>query len=220
MGGWLGLCGLAAAAAMAVPGRYPRFDGGELLTWIYPASTGVWAAGLLVAAVLLMARPPWASTRAVAAVAVLLSAQLAGISFVAVRDWFNAAGAGGIRLSSLADVVTIAAGLCVVTAIATYAGAALLWRERVIRTPRWRPTRPRLAATGIAVAVLLPAITGAISGSMTITSLGVYALTWSLPWGGALLAAAYLDRQTASTLSIAAVTCGMCAAGFAVIQAL
>jgi hypothetical protein len=73
------------------------------------------------------------------------------------------------------------------------------------------------------VAVGLPFALGAAFRDADITSLGQYALTYSLPWGAALAAAGWLDRRDALTARatvagsavLAAVTVGAAVASYA-----
>jgi hypothetical protein len=62
-----------------------------------------------------------------------------------------------------------------------------------------RPPRVWPVLVGGVVAVGLPVALGAVFRDSDITSLGQYALTYSLPWGMALAAASWLDRREAVT---------------------
>ncbi|MDG4825650.1 hypothetical protein O7635_27710 [Asanoa sp. WMMD1127] len=192
-GGLVLVCALAASAAAAVPGRNERANGlGTEYGWNYPFT--VWpmlaclaAAGLVIA----WRRPGWA--RPAAVVAAIVGAQVAGFGVVAVRDWFNVNGAWSMGQHNLATVVTFAAGVAVCGAVATCVAVGVVWRE----PDDWRPGRPAQVGLGAVVAVGLPLELGLAFGDPDITSLGQYALTYSLPWGVALAATGWLDRTAA-----------------------
>lgn len=193
-GGVLLLCGLIGLAAATVPGRVSSYAG-ELQRWRFPATVPMWAIALLflgVAMTVVPRRVPLAAT----AVGGLLAALVAGESFVGVRDWFNVAGSVGINLSSLADVVTLAAGASVAGVAATAASAAAVWPDA------WRGRGDRyllVAAAGVAAGVPLVLIaTGA--GPFTTTALGAAFLSQGLPCAAGLAVAAFCRRDVRAAL--------------------
>jgi hypothetical protein len=235
-------CALVAAAGAAVPGRRleifrtGRRAGQAMLshpTWYWPGWFWVITAGLAVAGLVVAARPAArpAARRRAAAVAAVLAAQIAGRAIVGVRDWFNANGAGQFTLAphQLATMVTIAAAIAMAGTAAACVAVALLWREPVRGWAAWRPRTPALVVGGAAVALLLPLPIAAISGAAAVTQAGSVALSASLPWGGALAAAAWLGprarRCTVRTVIACAVvtalslgvTVAMAAAGLRVV---
>jgi hypothetical protein len=194
---------VAAGVAAAVPGKVETPDGAVRFGWNVLPTIWPLVAALAVAGVVL-ARG--AAQRPAAAVAAVLGAQVAGIGVVAVRDWFDADGASGIAQRDLATVVTFAAAVAVAGTAATCVAAALLWREPARGWAAWRPRRPALLAAGAVVVVLLPPAVGYAAHDADLTSLGQYALIWSLPWGGGLAAAAWLGPRAsrAATRAVAA----------------
>jgi hypothetical protein len=215
-GGLVVVCATGAALSAAVPGRgtYGAFSE---VGWNYPAAVWPLLAGLAVAGVLIVIRPEW--VRPAAVVAAVVGAQVAGYGVVAVRDWFNANGASGMAQHNLATVVTFAAAVALWATVATCVAVGLLWREPTgLGLPGFRS----LLVGGI-VAVGLPFALGAAFRDVDITSLGQYALTYSLPWGAALAAAGWLDDREAVTARatvagsavLAAVTVGAALASYA-----
>ncbi|GIF75898.1 hypothetical protein [Asanoa siamensis] len=194
------LCAVGAAGAAAVPGRNDRPDMSIVrFDWLYPSAFWPLALSLAAAGVWTIVRPSHARRAGVAAA--ILAAQLAGYGLVAVRDWFNAWGAGGMATHNLATVVTVAAGLAVLATVAACVGVGIAWRE----PERWRPARPRLVLAAAAIAGALPPIIAAAQHDLDITSLGQYALTYSIPWGAGLASAGWLDRplSTVATGTVA-----------------
>lgn len=198
------LAAFTAGMAAAVPGKRATPDGAVHFAWDVLPMIWPLVAALAVAGVMLMGQP--ARRRPAAAVAGIVGAQVAGIGMVAVRDWFNANGASDIARHDLATVVTFAAVVAVAGTVATCVAVGLLWREPARGWAAWRPHHPHLVVAGTVVTLLLPPAIGYASHDSDLTSLGQYALTWSLPWGGGLIAAAWLGRRsrTAATRTVAA----------------
>jgi hypothetical protein len=216
-GGLVVVCATGAALSAAVPGRSTTYGDLNDLGWNYPAAVWPLLAGLAVAGVVIVIRPEW--VRPAAVVAAVAGAQVAGYGVVAVRDWFNANGASGMAQHNLATVVTFAAAVALWATVATCVAVGLLWREPTgLGLPGFRS----LLVGGV-VAVGLPFALGAAFRDADITSLGQYALTYSLPWGAALAAAGWLDRRDALTARatvagsavLAAVTVGAAVASYA-----
>jgi hypothetical protein len=197
------LCGLAAGVAAAVPastsppGRGPSSDAAAVYSWYYPPAFWLLTV-VLVGAGLAVARR---RGRRAAAVAAIVAAQLVGIGVVAVRDWFNVNGAIGMAQHNLATVVTFA----VAGAIGVTAAVCLLWREpqrgwRGLVPARWTPV-----LAGAALAVALPPLLGMAIGDVDVTTLGQFALTYSLPWGAGLAAIGWLRHGAAVAAASAVV---------------
>ncbi|WP_147315690.1 hypothetical protein [Asanoa ferruginea] len=213
-GGLVVLCATGAALSAAVPGRGTY---GTLRGWNYPAAVWPLLAALACAGVVIVIRPEW--LRPAAVVAAVVGAQVAGYGVVAVRDWFNANGAQDMASHNLATVVTFAAAVAVWATVATCVAVGLLWREPTgVALPGFRAL-----VVGGMVAVGLPFALGAAFRDLDITSLGQYALTYSLPWGAALAAAGWLDNgealaaraTVAGSAVLAAVTVGAAFASYA-----
>ncbi|WP_090799639.1 hypothetical protein [Asanoa ishikariensis] len=197
-GGLIVVCALGAAGSAAVPGVNNRWYGTEtLLSWIYPGAIWPLLVALAGAGLVVMRRPGW--VREAAVVAAIAGAQAAGYGIVAARDWFNAWGAGGMATHNLATVVTFAASVAICATVAICVAVGLLWQEPSDCRTLLRPARFRPVAVGAVVAVGLPLALGAAFRDTDITSLGQYALTYSLPWGAALAATGWLDRRAAIT---------------------
>jgi hypothetical protein len=205
-------CGLVVSAGVAVSPWYWLWS-----VWL--AAAGLIAAGTTVAlrrghgcgGVARVARVP-VICRPAAASALVCGTQVAGAGIVAVRDWFNANGAGTVNLSQseLATVVTVAAAMAMAGAVASCVGLFLLWREPV---RGWatclRPRRRGLAIAAVAVAVLLPAAQALAVPADKLTAAGSVALAAALPWAAGLAAAAWLGpraRRAAVSTVLACVT--------------
>lgn len=202
-GAVMAVSGVAGVVAVLVPGRDWAPDGGVHLTWRYPPVVGLWAVVILIMGCLIVVAPRRLS--AAAAVGGLLALLLAGEGFVAVRDWFNVAGASGVALSSLADVVTIAAATCVCGLFAAVAGVYLAWPAL------WRSFPPRRGFLVAAVVVVggIPLLALLLSGPPPhVTGAGAVLAAWSLPWACALVAAAYATRQASRYLMVAVIATG------------
>ncbi|GAA1852596.1 hypothetical protein [Asanoa iriomotensis] len=186
-GALVALCALGAAGCAAVPGRQQLADGSIRLAWNYQAAFWPLVLCLAAAGLIMIMRPR--ETRPAAVVAAILGAQVAGHGLVAVRDWFNASGAFGMASHNLATVVTFAAGVAVFGTIATCVTSS---------TPTaWRPARPGYVVGGALLAVALPLTLGVVSSDADITSLGQYALTYSLPWGAGLASGGWREPGAA-----------------------
>jgi hypothetical protein len=152
------------------------------------------------------ANPPVA-----AAVALVVAAQFAGAGIVAQHHWRGAAGPGCGYWTNLHLIKTIA----ILGAVA--AGVAVLTLLRVLAVSRRTQaegisTVGRVSvAVGAFVAVSLPLLLAIGDGDgHDLTSLGAFALAWSLPWGGALALTAWLPRAaavaTGLTVAVSAVS--------------
>ena len=197
-------CALVAGLGMAVPGRRTKNhllgvpDGYPMPrdpVWYWPIWLWVVVAGLALAGLIVVWHPP--AFRPAAAAAGVLGAQIAGRGIVGVRDLFNANGAGSIDMSQseLATLVTVAATIAMSGAVAACLAAGLLWREPASGWSAWRPRRPGLIVTGAVVALLVPLPVLVRGGGDALTSAGGFALAGPLPWGLALVAAAWLGPR-------------------------
>lgn len=187
-------CATMAGSAAAVPGWLFGPGGHLTVRWNYFWVLWPLVLGLAVAGAVLAARPRWG--RPAAVVAAVLSAQVCGHGIVAVRDWFNTAGAsGGMRQSELALVVGFAAVVAVCAAVAGCVSTAVVWREPADGWRGLRPTRPAYSLVGLVVMVGLPVTLAFGFGTTAMTMVGQFALTYSLPWGAGLVAAGWLGRR-------------------------
>lgn len=188
------LCGALALAAARTPGTLDS-SAGVLERWRFPAMFTVWTLALIVAGLAMMIAPrrvPFATVPACG----LLAASIAGESFVGLRDWFNVAGAAGINLSSLADVVTLAAASCVAATVAVAVVTVVTWPE--VQAGRRQPSLLLLAAL---VAAGTPVLLIGVQGeTFTATAIGARLLSPSLPCAGAVALAGLCRRDTRSTL--------------------
>lgn len=220
-GGVIAVCAFVAAGAAAVPGRLDQPFGTQVrYGWNYSPIIWPLLVALLAAGVLLAVRPKLG--RAVAIVAAILAAQVAGFGVVAVRDWFNANGATGIAQHNLATVVTLAAAVAIASTVAGCVSLAVLWREPADGWHGLRPARPAYVLAGIVLAALLPLALGQTLGDTDITTLGQLALTYSLPWGVGLAAAGWLGRRAgiaALTTVAVSMILTVCVTGILVVAA-
>lgn len=209
-------CAVVAGSAAAVPGWLSGAGGRLQVEWNYLWVFWPLVLGLAVAGVMVAARPR--GGRRAAAVAAVLAAQVCGHGIVAVRDWFNRAGAsGGMRQSELALVVGFAAVVAVCAAVATCVCAAVLWREPATGWRGLRSKRPGYVLVGLVVVVGLPMALAFGFGFTAVTMIGQFALTFSLPWGVGLAAAGWLDRrERVAALAAVVLSALLVAAEFAV----
>ncbi|MEV0269865.1 hypothetical protein AB0H43_13890 [Hamadaea sp. NPDC050747] len=184
------LCGTLALAAARTPGTLDS-PAGVLERWRFPAMFTVWALALIVAGLAMVIAPRWVPF-ATAAAGGLLAAFIAGESFVGLRDWFNVAGAAGINLSSLADVVTLAAASCVAATVAVAVVMVVTWPE--VRASRRQPPLVLLAALVAAGTPIL--LIGVHGETFTATAIGARLLSPSLPCAGAVALAGLCRRDT------------------------
>lgn len=188
-------CAVVAGAAAAVPGWVAARPGEWALLWEYFWVLGLIVPGLAAAGVTVVARPQW--RRPAAVVAMVLAAQVCGHGLVAVRDWFNTAGASaGMRQTDLAWVVLLATVVTLCGAVAGCTAAALVWREPAGGWHGLRPRKPAWVVAGLVVALGLPVLAACTTAPFrTVTMAGQTALLYGLPWGAGVAAAAWLGRR-------------------------
>lgn len=137
------------------------------------------------------------------AVGPVVAAQLAGTGVWAAKHWepfYGITGGGGVSLTLLQGlaVLLVAGGVAAgVTCMAQLA------REGYLR----RPSSGRgwlLVALGFVVGLALPWVIAAGEPQYTdFTSIGAFALIYAIPWGGALIVAAWLARGPALAMASA-----------------
>jgi hypothetical protein len=175
----------------------------------WPAPVWLAAAGLVVAGATVVGRPTW--RRPAAAAALVFGVQAAGAGTVAVRDWFNAKGAGLVNLNQrqLATVVTIAAAVAMAGAVAACLAVALLWREPTTGWAALSPHRPIRAIAAVAMGTGPPLIIAFTANSDALTTAGSLALTYTLPWAAGLAVAAWLGPRAARAAAGAVLACAV-----------
>jgi hypothetical protein len=210
-------CAVVVGAGAAVPGLRTKnhvigvaagYPMPRQQVWYWPGWLWAVTAGLALAGVVVAGRP--SMSRRAAAVAAVLGAQIAGRGVVGVRDWFNLNGAGRADLAQneLATRVTVAATIAIAGTVAACVAGAVLWREPVRGWPAlWRPRRPGLGALGAVVALAVPLTVLLLGGADAITEAGSLALTATLPWGCALVAAAWLGPRARRAVIGAVIAC-------------
>jgi hypothetical protein len=205
----VGVTVVAATAVLTLMVRTHGTDSGS--SW-NPGLTGAglslfsWGHLILVALLLgagltlLLATTPTVAVVA-AAVGLVPAAQLAGAGVVAARHWHPAAGISGPGLwTNQPMLVGLAFAGALAAAVAGLAMLGLLAANR-----RDLPTFSAVSIAGrasivigVLVAILLPiALSIGDRDAHDLTSLGAFALLWSLPWGGALALTAWLPRAAA-----------------------
>ncbi|KUL26332.1 hypothetical protein ADL15_38735 [Actinoplanes awajinensis subsp. mycoplanecinus] len=198
-------CAVIAGAAAAVPGWVRTVPGEWDYLWEYFWVLWLLLPGLAAAGIAVAARPRW--KRPAAVVATVLAAQVCGHGLVAVRDWFNTAGASaGMRQTDLAWVVGLAAVVAICGAVAGCVTAALLWREPTAGWRALRPPRPGYLMAALVVALGLPtALATYTMEFQPVTMFGQSGLMYGLPWGAGVAASAWLGRRgrTAALTTVA-----------------
>ncbi|MBB2946518.1 hypothetical protein FB565_006286 [Actinoplanes lutulentus] len=198
-------CAVVAGAAAAVPGWVPGEPGEWDLLWEYFWVLWLLLPGLAAAGFVVAARPQW--RRPAAVIAMVLAAQVCGHGLVAVRDWFNTAGASaGMRQTDLAWVVGLAAVVAICGTVAGCVATALLWREPVDGWRALRPRKPAYLTAALVVALGLPVALAWFTWDFSpVTMFGQAGLLYGLPWGAGIAAAAWLGRRgrTAALTAVA-----------------
>lgn len=151
-----------------------------------------------------IARANRPATAAVAGAAALApAAQMAGSGIVAYKHWHPAAGISGCGAwTNMRLIETVALGAAIAAALAAVTCIRLLrttgWLVRDQAAATTYRVRAASVAVGVLIAVALPLLMALGDPSaQDITSLGAYALIWSLPWGGVLALTAWLHRPAA-----------------------
>jgi hypothetical protein len=157
---------------------------------------------LLLAGLALATRPRDKDVAAV--VAFVCAAQLTGGGVAASRDWFTVGGGVGIPIRRLAILLSLTSVVIVASTIACCLALTLVKRHAdETRAVRWRPISPRFLVLAGATAVVVPIAGSLLDGFLEPTAMGQAALTWGLPWGAALVLAAWLDRRPRRAVLIA-----------------
>jgi hypothetical protein len=176
---------------------HPGFTGGlSLFSWVH------WIlVALVIGAGLLLVLATNSTVAAVAAaVALGPAAQLLGAGIVAHRRWrpVGGFGAGPWANQRAIEIIAVLGALAAAVAVLTFL-RVLAASRRALPTPSDISTAGRVSVViGALVAVSLPLLlTIGDPDAHDITSLGAFALLWSLPWGGALALTAWLPRAAA-----------------------
>jgi hypothetical protein len=175
-------------------------DGQALFEWPHWAFVAV----LLVAGLMLTRA---ANTPMAAAVALVVAAQLAGAGIVAQHHWRGAAGPACGYWTNQQLIKTTAIIAAVAATIAALACLQVVWATRRASPAPARslgtPVHLASMVVGVLVAVALPFLLAVgDSAAQDRTSLGAFALLWSLPWGGALVLSAFLARPVAVAVAL------------------
>jgi hypothetical protein len=138
------------------------------------------------------------------------AAQLAGLGFVAVKHWRVSFGVGGGYAGQSEDLVRLAWVIAVAGVIAWISAVAQLvtWRVFPVHAPGGDVLL--LGGTGLLVVLALPfGIGEGVPEMRDLTSLGAFALIYSVPIGVSVASAAWLSERVRSTVI------GSCAAAAA-----
>lgn len=175
----------------------------------YPAGLWVVLAGVVVVGLALVSRLGDAVRSSAAAVGVVLSMQLIGAGIYAIKRW---------RVQVLRPLLTVntglVRGLAVAMAAAMLASSVtclvVLIRSDGFPARTTRAMRTTAAAVGLITILGLPWAVG-FGGTDTtdLTSIGAYALLYSVPWGVGLVGVGWLDRSPAMAILVAIVVSGI-----------
>jgi hypothetical protein len=173
---------------------------------------GAWVelVGLTLTGLVLISRTDSPARPIAACVGFVLAAQLAGSAVYAFRRWEPIGGFGG-GVANIVLVRVFAAAMALAMLIACSACLAALIREGAFHAPFPRQIRIFVVAVGVALVFGLPWVLG-VGGTETtdLTSIGAYAILYSLPWGVALIGTAWLGKIPASaTLATIALGAGI-----------
>ncbi|MFI5492181.1 hypothetical protein [Actinoplanes sp. NPDC051859] len=196
------LCAGAAAWSAMVAGHTVHVDGTQL-GWRYSPMTWGLLLALVGAGTVMTSGGPW--SRPAAVVAAILGFQVSVRALVMARSWFHVHGTTGVAPDQLAAVVTYAALVAVLATAATVAALAVVWRA----PGGWSsavPSRPGLAAMGVAVGLLLPVVWSAAHDNRITVSAGMIAM-YALPWGAGVAAMGWLRGRTAIAAGATVVAC-------------
>jgi hypothetical protein len=155
---------------------------------------GAWVEliGLTVGGFILLFNRVGRSHQIARGVSAVLAAQLAGSAIYAFRRWVPIGGFGG----GVANIVLLrvaATAMAVTMVIASSTCLSALLREGGTRAPLPRAVRGFALGAGVGVVCGLPFILGDGRSTTTdLTSIGAYAILYSIPLGGALVATAWL----------------------------
>jgi hypothetical protein len=184
--------GLAVALAATI-------GAGTMLIWAQPNGEtaylpGAWVelVGLTVGGLVLLFRRVRRTREIACGVSLVLAAQLAGSAIYAFRRWVPIGGFGG-GVKNIVLVRAAATTMAVAMVIASLMCLSALLREGGIRNPFPRAVRAFVLGAGAGVVCGLPLILGdGRSPTTDLTSIGAYAILYSIPFGGALIATAWL----------------------------
>ena len=143
-----------------------------------------------------------------AAVGAVLSAQMAGSALYAVKRWVPIGGFGG-GIKNLGTLRALAAAMALTAIFAGTSCVIVLVKEGALRPSTARSSLV-VAGCGLVVVVALPLVLGAGgNATMDLTSIGAYALLFSIPWGVGIVGAAWLPRPPAVAVlvTVAASAC-------------
>lgn len=179
---------------------------GTLLTRAHPNGEtaylpGVWIEliGLAICGTIFLLRTDHRVRWIAGSIGFLLAAQLAGSAVYAFKRWEPIGGFGG-GVSNLVLVRILAVSMATAAVIAATSCAVVLIRDGVLRISLSRSSRIGVAI-GVALGIGLPWVLG-VGGPATtdLTSIGAYAVLFSVPYGLTLVGVAWLKRVPASAV--------------------
>lgn len=133
--------------------------------------------------------------RAIAAAGAIVALQLVGTGVVAVKHWRPFSGMTGFGYANLGTVRMLAGILTISAVVAVIALLVVLRRGDGHTSVAATRRRVIAAATGAVIAVGVPVALGAGDGqTWDVTSLGAYALLYSIPWGLGFALSGWLER--------------------------
>lgn len=160
--------------------------------------TAVWVEliALIVVGCLLALRSDREVRAISASVGAVLSAQMTGSALYAIRRWVPIGGFGG-GIKNIGTVRLLALAMALTAILAGVACVIVLMQESCLRPSTSRSSLSVLGC-GLALVLGLPLVLGVGGGATTdLTSIGAYALMFSLPWGVGVMGAAWLPRTPA-----------------------
>jgi len=152
--------------------------------------------GLLIA----IPRVPRPAKLAAGAVAAISAALVFGTAVWAVKHWVPFGGMTGLARKRAEDMADLSLILAFVALVAGLSAAGWLARSGAITTGAAPNVRSASIAAGIGTIIALPLMIGFGTGDeelTDVTSLGTFALLYSLPYGLAFIVAAFLRRPAA-----------------------
>lgn len=173
---------------------------------------GAWVelVGLALLGLVIITGTDSPTRRTATCVSSVLAAQLAGSAVYAFKRWEPIGGFGG-GVANIVLVRVFAAAMAVTMLIAGSACLAALVREGAFRIRLLRSIRIFVVAVGVGLVLGLPWVLG-VGGSETtdLTSIGAYALLYSLPWGVAVVGTAWMGKtQATAVLATVALSAGL-----------
>jgi hypothetical protein len=166
---------------------------------VYDRSRWILLFGLVVSGLGLIRTPIRSAIPGWAAFGAVMAGQLTTTGIVGYRHWSALCGPGACYLNEVDVERPLAALLALAMGVATVACLRILVRHEAFgrRGASWK-MRIASVAMGCAIALALPVLLAAPPyPNFDQTSLGSYALLYSLPWGGTIAVSPWLRRPAA-----------------------